>query len=200
MATLCPSVSPPLPGRTPVALASVRPSSHFAGSPFASPAPGPCPGHQGALGLDTQAWGTGQPGCRACDVHHKRTALWDSVCHGGRWSCHRSPLSPQLFYLVSIGLCVAVVAVFGLPAFTFRENLVATALLLVLFGCVTGRVAAQPGLCPAAGTPGGSEPPWAAFSLPSSAEAASMGDAAGTRCREPGEGASSPGARKLSTE
>lgn len=57
--------------------------------------------------------------------------------HGGRRSCHRCPLFPQLFYSVSVGLCVAVVAAFGLPAFTFRENLAATALLLVLFGCVT---------------------------------------------------------------
>lgn len=58
-------------------------------------------------------------------MHHKRTE-----CD------HAAPLSPQLFYSVSVGLCVAVVAAFGLPAFTFRENLAATVLLLVLFGCV----------------------------------------------------------------
>lgn len=44
------------------------------------------------------------------------------------------PLFSQLFYLVSVGLCVAVIVAFRLPAFTFRENLAATALLLVLFG------------------------------------------------------------------
>ncbi|XP_042540867.1 ATP-binding cassette sub-family A member 13 [Dipodomys spectabilis] len=40
----------------------------------------------------------------------------------------------MLFYLVSVSLCVAIIAAFQLTAFTFRENLVATALLLALFG------------------------------------------------------------------
>ncbi|XP_076402078.1 ATP-binding cassette sub-family A member 13 isoform X1 [Peromyscus maniculatus bairdii] len=40
----------------------------------------------------------------------------------------------MLFYLVSVCLCVAIIVAFQLTAFTFRENLVATALLLALFG------------------------------------------------------------------
>ncbi|XP_048195510.1 ATP-binding cassette sub-family A member 13 isoform X3 [Perognathus longimembris pacificus] len=40
----------------------------------------------------------------------------------------------MLFYLVSVSLCVAIIAAFQLTAFTFRENLAATALLLALFG------------------------------------------------------------------
>lgn len=54
---------------------------------------------------------------------------------------HRTPsLSlPQLFHAASVGLCTAVILAFGLPAFTFRQNLAATALLLLLFGCVRGR-------------------------------------------------------------
>ncbi|XP_057628469.1 ATP-binding cassette sub-family A member 13 [Chionomys nivalis] len=43
-------------------------------------------------------------------------------------------LYDMLFYLVSVCLCVAIIAAFQLTAFTFRENLVATALLLALFG------------------------------------------------------------------
>ncbi|XP_060221645.1 ATP-binding cassette sub-family A member 13 isoform X2 [Meriones unguiculatus] len=39
-----------------------------------------------------------------------------------------------IFYLVSVSLCVAIIVAFQLTAFTFRENLVATALLLALFG------------------------------------------------------------------
>lgn len=46
------------------------------------------------------------------------------------------PLLPQLLYLVSVCLCVAVIAAFQLTAFTFRQNLAATALLLALFGYV----------------------------------------------------------------
>ena len=49
----------------------------------------------------------------------------------------------QLFYLVSVCLCVSVIVAFQLTAFTFRENLAATALLLVLFGYVMRRVAAE---------------------------------------------------------
>ena len=49
----------------------------------------------------------------------------------------------QLLYLVSVCLCVSVIMAFQLTAFTFRENLAATALLLVLFGYVMGRVAAE---------------------------------------------------------
>lgn len=52
-------------------------------------------------------------------------------------------LSLQLFYLVSVGLCVAVIVAFQLTAFTFRENLAATALLLALFGYVTRNAAAE---------------------------------------------------------
>ncbi|XP_001496596.3 ATP-binding cassette sub-family A member 13 [Equus caballus] len=46
-------------------------------------------------------------------------------------------LYDMLFYLVSVCLCVAVIVAFRLTAFTFRENLAATALLLVLFGYAT---------------------------------------------------------------
>ncbi|KAF6301418.1 ATP binding cassette subfamily A member 13 [Rhinolophus ferrumequinum] len=46
-------------------------------------------------------------------------------------------LYDMLFYLVSVGLCVAVIVAFQLTAFTFRENLAATALLLALFGYAT---------------------------------------------------------------
>ncbi|CAD7687011.1 unnamed protein product [Nyctereutes procyonoides] len=42
-----------------------------------------------------------------------------------------------VFYLVSVSLCVAVIVAFQLPAFTFRQNLAATALLLALFGYAT---------------------------------------------------------------
>ncbi|XP_075413429.1 ATP-binding cassette sub-family A member 13 [Tenrec ecaudatus] len=42
-----------------------------------------------------------------------------------------------LFYLVSVGLCLAIIMAFQLSAFTFRENLAATALLLALFGYAT---------------------------------------------------------------
>ncbi|PNJ39534.1 ABCA13 isoform 8, partial [Pongo abelii] len=45
--------------------------------------------------------------------------------------------SSVLFYLVSVCLCVAVIVAFQLTAFTFRENLAATALLLSLFGYAT---------------------------------------------------------------
>ncbi|XP_034365421.1 ATP-binding cassette sub-family A member 13 isoform X1 [Arvicanthis niloticus] len=43
-------------------------------------------------------------------------------------------LYDMLFYLVSVCLCVAIIGAFQLTAFTFRENLAATALLLALFG------------------------------------------------------------------
>ncbi|GAB1295814.1 ATP-binding cassette sub-family A member 13 [Apodemus speciosus] len=43
-------------------------------------------------------------------------------------------LYDMLFYLVSVCLCVAMIGAFQLTAFTFRENLAATALLLALFG------------------------------------------------------------------
>ncbi|XP_045350209.1 ATP-binding cassette sub-family A member 13 [Leopardus geoffroyi] len=46
-------------------------------------------------------------------------------------------LYDMIFYLVSVGLCVTVIAAFQLTAFTFRKNLAATALLLGLFGYAT---------------------------------------------------------------
>ncbi|XP_058429448.1 ATP-binding cassette sub-family A member 13-like, partial [Marmota monax] len=46
-------------------------------------------------------------------------------------------LYDMLFYLVSVCLCVAIIMAFQLTAFTFRENLAATALLLALFGYAT---------------------------------------------------------------
>lgn len=52
-------------------------------------------------------------------------------------------LVPQVFYLVSVSLCVTIIVAFQLTAFTFRENLAATALLLVLFGYVMRNTAAE---------------------------------------------------------
>ncbi|XP_048642550.1 ATP-binding cassette sub-family A member 13 [Marmota marmota marmota] len=46
-------------------------------------------------------------------------------------------LYDMIFYLVSVCLCVAIIMAFQLTAFTFRENLAATALLLALFGYAT---------------------------------------------------------------
>ncbi|XP_050793593.1 ATP-binding cassette sub-family A member 13 [Gopherus flavomarginatus] len=46
-------------------------------------------------------------------------------------------LYDMLFYLVPVGLSIGVIAAFQLSAFTFRENLAATALLLILFGYAT---------------------------------------------------------------
>ncbi|KAF0873265.1 ABCAD protein, partial [Crocuta crocuta] len=46
-------------------------------------------------------------------------------------------LYDMVFYLVSVCLCVTVIVAFQLTAFTFRENLAATALLLALFGYAT---------------------------------------------------------------
>uniref|UniRef100_W5MCE2 ABC transporter domain-containing protein n=1 Tax=Lepisosteus oculatus TaxID=7918 RepID=W5MCE2_LEPOC len=43
----------------------------------------------------------------------------------------------MVFYLVPVGLCLGVFTAFQLPAFIFRENLTAAALLLVLFGFST---------------------------------------------------------------
>ncbi|KAM9227951.1 ATP-binding cassette sub-family A member 13 [Leptosomus discolor] len=41
----------------------------------------------------------------------------------------------MLFYMVPVILCVGVTSAFQLSAFTFRKNLAATVLLLILFGC-----------------------------------------------------------------
>ncbi|XP_060103717.1 ATP-binding cassette sub-family A member 13 [Heteronotia binoei] len=46
-------------------------------------------------------------------------------------------LYDMLLYLVPVSLCIGVITVFQLSAFTFRENLAATALLLILFGYTT---------------------------------------------------------------
>ncbi|XP_019373948.1 PREDICTED: ATP-binding cassette sub-family A member 13 [Gavialis gangeticus] len=43
-------------------------------------------------------------------------------------------LYDMLFYLVPVILCIGVITAFQLSAFTFRQNLAATALLLILFG------------------------------------------------------------------
>ncbi|XP_062423921.1 ATP-binding cassette sub-family A member 13 [Rhea pennata] len=43
----------------------------------------------------------------------------------------------MLFYMVPVTLCVGVITAFQLSAFTFRENLAATVLLLILFGYAT---------------------------------------------------------------
>ncbi|XP_062980238.1 ATP-binding cassette sub-family A member 13 [Elgaria multicarinata webbii] len=46
-------------------------------------------------------------------------------------------LYDMLLYLVPVSLCVGIITVFQLSAFTFRENLAATGLLLILFGYAT---------------------------------------------------------------
>ncbi|XP_069469529.1 ATP-binding cassette sub-family A member 13 [Ambystoma mexicanum] len=46
-------------------------------------------------------------------------------------------LYDMLFYLVPVGLSLCIIAAFQLTAFTFRENLAASALLLILFGYAT---------------------------------------------------------------
>nr|XP_045721010.1 ATP-binding cassette sub-family A member 13 [Mirounga angustirostris] len=46
-------------------------------------------------------------------------------------------LYDMVFYLVAVSLCVTIIVAFQLRAFTFRENLAATALLLALFGYAT---------------------------------------------------------------
>ncbi|XP_071594787.1 ATP-binding cassette sub-family A member 13 [Heliangelus exortis] len=43
----------------------------------------------------------------------------------------------MLFYMVPVTLCVGVISAFHLSAFTFRKNLAATGLLLILFGYAT---------------------------------------------------------------
>ncbi|XP_072707693.1 ATP-binding cassette sub-family A member 13 [Ciconia boyciana] len=43
----------------------------------------------------------------------------------------------MLFYMVPVTLCVSVITAFQLSAFTFRKNLAATVLLLILFGYAT---------------------------------------------------------------
>ncbi|XP_077644282.1 ATP-binding cassette sub-family A member 13 [Lonchura striata] len=43
----------------------------------------------------------------------------------------------MLFYMVPVTLCVGVISAFQLSAFTFRKNLAATVLLLILFGYAT---------------------------------------------------------------
>ncbi|XP_053409814.1 ATP-binding cassette sub-family A member 13 [Nycticebus coucang] len=65
----------------------------------------------------------------------KRLQHISGLGHRTYWFTHF--IYDMLFYLVSVCLCVAVIAAFQLTAFTFRENLAATALLLVLFGYAT---------------------------------------------------------------
>ncbi|KFU85700.1 ATP-binding cassette sub-family A member 13, partial [Chaetura pelagica] len=43
----------------------------------------------------------------------------------------------MLFYMIPVTLCVGVISAFQLSAFTFRKNLAATGLLLILFGYAT---------------------------------------------------------------
>ncbi|XP_053782062.1 ATP-binding cassette sub-family A member 13 isoform X8 [Desmodus rotundus] len=65
----------------------------------------------------------------------KRLQHISGLGHGTYWFTNF--LYDMLFYTASVCLCVAVVLAFGLPAFTFRQNLAATALLLLLFGYAT---------------------------------------------------------------
>ncbi|KFV86259.1 ATP-binding cassette sub-family A member 13, partial [Struthio camelus australis] len=50
---------------------------------------------------------------------------------------HANFFCDMLFYMVPVTLCVGVITAFQLSAFTFRENLAATVLLLILFGYAT---------------------------------------------------------------
>ncbi|XP_036184868.1 ATP-binding cassette sub-family A member 13 [Myotis myotis] len=87
------------------------------------------------LGVSVLAASIGSSVVRDRVTGAKRLQHLSGLGYGAYWFANF--LYDMLFYLVSVGLCVAVVAAFGLPAFTFRENLAATALLLVLFGYAT---------------------------------------------------------------
>ncbi|KAM5303130.1 ATP-binding cassette sub-family A member 13 isoform 2-T2 [Glossophaga mutica] len=65
----------------------------------------------------------------------KRLQHVSGLGHGTYWLTNF--LFDLLFYAGSVCLGVAVILAFGLPAFTFRQNLAATALLLLLFGYAT---------------------------------------------------------------
>nr|XP_031526947.1 ATP-binding cassette sub-family A member 13 [Vicugna pacos] len=65
----------------------------------------------------------------------KRLQHLSGLGHGTYWVTNFA--CDMLFYLISACLCVAVVVAFQLTAFTFRQNLAATALLLALFGYAT---------------------------------------------------------------
>ncbi|XP_036896967.1 ATP-binding cassette sub-family A member 13 isoform X2 [Sturnira hondurensis] len=65
----------------------------------------------------------------------KRLQHISGLGHGTYWFTNF--LFDMLFYSASVCLCVVVILAFGLPAFTFRQNLAATALLLLLFGYAT---------------------------------------------------------------
>nr|XP_012996650.1 ATP-binding cassette sub-family A member 13-like isoform X3 [Cavia porcellus] len=50
------------------------------------------------------------------------------------WACHKTKTSGKALLLGFVCLCVTIILAFQLTAFTFQENLAATALLLVPFG------------------------------------------------------------------
>ncbi|ELK37525.1 ATP-binding cassette sub-family A member 13 [Myotis davidii] len=87
------------------------------------------------LGVSVLAASIGSAVVRDRVTGAKRLQHLSGLGYGAYWFANF--LYDMLFYAVSVGLCVAVVAAFGLPAFTFRENLAATALLLMLFGYAT---------------------------------------------------------------
>ncbi|XP_054582575.1 ATP-binding cassette sub-family A member 13 [Eptesicus fuscus] len=87
------------------------------------------------LGVSVLAASIGSSVVRDRVTGAKRLQHLSGLGYGAYWFSNF--LYDMLFYSVSVGLCVAVVAAFGLPAFTFRKNLAATILLLVLFGYAT---------------------------------------------------------------
>ncbi|XP_066547508.1 ATP-binding cassette sub-family A member 13-like [Amia ocellicauda] len=65
----------------------------------------------------------------------KRLQHVSGLGHSTYWSSNF--LFDMVFYLLTVTLCICVFAAFQLTAFTFRDNLAATALLLALFGFST---------------------------------------------------------------
>nr|XP_025862483.1 ATP-binding cassette sub-family A member 13-like [Vulpes vulpes] len=81
-------------------------------------------------------WSRGLVGPRVPVLEQQQRRQVDLPPHGdARGPCGLP--GRKVFYLVSVSLCVAVIVAFQLPAFTFRQNLAATALLLALFGYAT---------------------------------------------------------------
>ncbi|XP_028673550.2 ATP-binding cassette sub-family A member 13-like [Erpetoichthys calabaricus] len=66
---------------------------------------------------------------------NKRVQHISGLHHATYWFANF--LYDMVFYLIPVGLCVSIFAAFQLSAFTFRQNLAATALLLMLFGFAT---------------------------------------------------------------
>ncbi|XP_045684814.1 ATP-binding cassette sub-family A member 13 [Phyllostomus hastatus] len=88
-----------------------------------------------ALGFSVLTASRGSAVVRDRVTGAKRLQHISGLGHGTYWFANF--LYDMLVYTASVCLCVAVVLAFGLPAFTFRQNLAATALLLLLFGYAT---------------------------------------------------------------